>query len=176
MNQPYLYLYMCVYVCMFRPTPLGHPQSTKLSPPCYMGASHQLSVLHMVVYICLCYSLNSSHLLPHPCVHYVKTEISKDFVLVGPVQIWYCKWQCFYWTSSMPCLCFSSTRRILILRDARDVRLSHSYFFVPYTQLTMLILPPRYCWKQLFHACSLPILLLFFFFNHTSFFTSFPCY
>ena len=120
---------VCVCVCVSRPTPLGHPQSTKLSPLCYMGASHQLSVLHMVVYICLCYSLNSSHLPPHPCVHYVKIKISKDFVLVGPVQIWHCKWQCFYWTSSMPCLCFSSTRRILILKDARDVRLSHSYFF-----------------------------------------------
>ena len=44
---------------------------------------------------------------------------------------------------------------------------------VNYTQLTMLIFPPRYCWKQLFHACSLPILLFFFLKkkNHTSFFT-----
>ena len=44
---------------------------------------------------------------------------------------------------------------------------------VNYTQLTMLIFPPRYCWKQLFHACSLPILLLFKKKkNHTSFFTT----
>ena len=45
---------------------------------------------------------------------------------------------------------------------------------VNYTQLTMLIFPPRYCWKQLFHACSLPILLLLKKKkkNHTSFFTT----
>jgi len=37
----------------------------------------------------------------------------------------------------------------------------------------MLIFPPRYCWKQLFRACSLPILLLFKKKkNHTSFFTT----
>ena len=63
--------------------------------------------------------------------------------------------------------------------------LTVSTFLVPYTQLgnytqlTMLILPPRYCWKQLFRAYSLPILLLFLKNknNHTSFFTTvFPVF
>ena len=40
-------------------------QSTSLGSLCYPAASQWLSVLHMVVYICQCYSLNSSHpLLP----------------------------------------------------------------------------------------------------------------
>ena len=35
---------------------------------CYIATSHQLSVLHMVVYICLCYFFHSSHsLLPPLC-------------------------------------------------------------------------------------------------------------
>ena len=57
--------------------------------------------------------------------------------------------------------------------------LTVSTFLVPYTQLgnytqlTMLILPPRYCWKQLFRAYSLPILLFLKNKNsHTSFFTT----
>ena len=49
------------------PIPLGH-HSTKLSPLCYIAASHQLAILHMAVYICQCCSPNSSHLpLPSIC-------------------------------------------------------------------------------------------------------------
>ena len=49
------------------PTPLqSHlsrsSQRTKLSSLCYIAASHQISVLYMVVYICQCYSLSSFHL------------------------------------------------------------------------------------------------------------------
>ena len=41
------------------PTPPGH-QSARLGSLCYIAASHQLSVLHMIVYICQCYFLRSS--------------------------------------------------------------------------------------------------------------------
>ena len=57
----------------FPPTPPSHPsrssQSTKMSSMCYTAASHLLSVLHRVIYICQCYFLNSSHpLTPQtPC-------------------------------------------------------------------------------------------------------------
>ena len=46
------------------PPPLSHPsrwsQSTELISLCYAAASHQLSILHLVVYICQCYSLTMS--------------------------------------------------------------------------------------------------------------------
>ena len=44
-------------------------QSTNLTYLCYAIASHQLSILHLVVYICPCHSLTSSQLtLPPPSV------------------------------------------------------------------------------------------------------------
>ena len=59
--------------CASLPPSLSHlsrwSQSTKLISLCYAAASHQLSVLHLVVYICQGYSLTSSHLiLTPPCV------------------------------------------------------------------------------------------------------------
>ena len=54
--------------------PTSHPsrssQSTELSSLCYTAASQWPSVLHrVVVYICQCWSLNSSHpLLSPPCL------------------------------------------------------------------------------------------------------------
>ena len=55
------------------PPSLSHPsrwsQSTKMIFLCYVAASHQLAILHLVVYICPCHSLTSSQLtLPPPCV------------------------------------------------------------------------------------------------------------
>ena len=51
------------------PTP-SHPsrlsQSTGLSSLHHTANSNQLSVLHMVMYMFQCYSLNSSHVLPSP--------------------------------------------------------------------------------------------------------------
>ena len=44
-------------------------QRTKLISLCHAAASHQLSILHLVVYICQCYSLTLSQLtLPPPHV------------------------------------------------------------------------------------------------------------
>ena len=70
-NQLYVYIYLLTLGPLSHPTPTSHPskssQSTKLSYLCYTAASHQLSILHMVVYMCQCYSLSSSH--PCPQVH-----------------------------------------------------------------------------------------------------------
>ena len=70
MNQLYVYIYPLPLEPPSHP-PTSHPsrisQSTKLSSLCCIAASHQLSTLHMVVYICQCYSLNSSH-SPFPAV------------------------------------------------------------------------------------------------------------
>ena len=84
-----LYIYICIYLYMYvaityispcllplvSPShpPLSHPsrwsQSTELISLCYVAASHQLSILHLVVYICPCHSLTSAHLtLPPPGV------------------------------------------------------------------------------------------------------------
>ena len=44
------------------------PQSAWLGSLCYTATSHQLSILHMMVYICLCYFLHLFHsLLPPLC-------------------------------------------------------------------------------------------------------------
>ena len=43
-------------------------QTTGLGSLCYIATSHQLSVLHTVLYLCQCYFLHSSHsLLPWLC-------------------------------------------------------------------------------------------------------------
>ena len=59
--------------CVSLPPSLSHSsrwsQSTELISLCQAAASHQLSILHLVVYICQCYSLTSSQLtLPPPRV------------------------------------------------------------------------------------------------------------
>ena len=52
------------------PLPSSDPsrslQCARLSSLCHTAASHQLSAFHMVVCICQCYSLNSSHALLSP--------------------------------------------------------------------------------------------------------------
>ena len=73
-NQLYIYIYPHISSLLHLPRPsLSHPsrwsQSTKLISLCYAAASHWLSILHLVVYICPCRSLTSSQLtLPPPPV------------------------------------------------------------------------------------------------------------
>ena len=68
-NQLYLYIYHHISFLLCLPPSLSHPsrqsQSTELISLCYVAASHQLSILHFVVYICPCHSLTSSS-LPFP--------------------------------------------------------------------------------------------------------------
>ena len=51
---------ICIHIA--DPPPHSHPsrssQSSELSYLCYTATSHWLSVLHMVVYMCQCYSSN----------------------------------------------------------------------------------------------------------------------
>ena len=71
-NQLYVYIYIPISPpsCASFPSSLSHPsrwtQSAKLISLCYAAASHQLFILHLVVYICPCHSLTSSHLTPPP--------------------------------------------------------------------------------------------------------------
>ena len=60
------------------PSSLSHPsrssQSTKPISLCYVAASHQPTILHLVVYVCPCHSLTSPRLRPPtPCpqVHFL---------------------------------------------------------------------------------------------------------
>ena len=50
------------------PTLPSHPSQSSQRILCYTAASHQLSALHMAMYLCQCYSLSQSHspLLPTP--------------------------------------------------------------------------------------------------------------
>ena len=71
----YMYTYIPISPpsCISLPHSISHPsrwtQSTELISLCYAAASHQLAILHLVLYICPCHSLTSSQLtLPPPCV------------------------------------------------------------------------------------------------------------
>ena len=69
----YTYILISPLSCLSLPPSLSHPsrwsQSTELISPCGAAASHQLFILHLVVYLCQCYSVTSSQLtLPPPHV------------------------------------------------------------------------------------------------------------
>ena len=73
MSYTYTYIPISPPSCISLPPSLSHPsrwsQSTKLISLCYEAASHELSTLHLVVYICPCHSLTLSQLtLPPPRV------------------------------------------------------------------------------------------------------------
>ena len=73
-NQLYVYIYPHIPSLLRLPPTLPIPPlqvvtKHKLISLCYAAASHQLSILHLVVYICQCHSLTSSQLtLPPPHV------------------------------------------------------------------------------------------------------------
>ena len=69
----YTYIPMSPPSCISLPPSLSFPsrwtQSTELISLCYVTASHYLSTLHFVVYICPCHSLTLSQLtFPPSCV------------------------------------------------------------------------------------------------------------
>ena len=57
------YSYMCIYIppCIPPSHPSRSSQHTRLDSLCFILASHWLSTLHMIMYICQCYFLYSSH-------------------------------------------------------------------------------------------------------------------
>ena len=72
-NQLYVYIYPHIPSPLRLPPTLSHPsrwsQSTELISLCNAAASHKLSILHLVGYICPCHSLTLSQLtLPPPRV------------------------------------------------------------------------------------------------------------
>ena len=72
-SYTYTYIPISPPSCVSFPPSLSHPsrwsQNTELISLCYAAASHWLSILHLVVYICPCHSLTSSQLtLPPLCV------------------------------------------------------------------------------------------------------------
>ena len=78
-------LYICSHISSLLRLPPSHPsrwsQSTKLISLCYAAASHQLSVLRLVVYICPCQSLTLSQLtLPAP--HILKSILQQVCVFI----------------------------------------------------------------------------------------------
>ena len=62
-----LHRFLPSWTTLASPTP-SHPsrlsRSSALSSPCYTAPSHWLSIVHTVVYMCQCYSLNSIPLSP----------------------------------------------------------------------------------------------------------------
>ena len=76
-NQLYIYIYhIFPPSCVSLPLSLSHhsrwSQSTELISLCSVAASHQLSILQLVVYICACHSLTLFQ-LPLPPPHVLKS-------------------------------------------------------------------------------------------------------
>ena len=73
-NQLYVYMYPHIPSLLRFPPTLPIPPLQVVTkhradlPLCYAAASHQLSILHLVVYLCQCYSLTSPQLPLPPCV------------------------------------------------------------------------------------------------------------
>ena len=73
MNQLYVYIYPHIPSLLHLPPTLPIPpprwsQSTELISLCYAAASHQLPILHLVVYVCQRYCLTMSQPPLPPCV------------------------------------------------------------------------------------------------------------
>ena len=98
-NHNYTYI---TFLPSSRPTPLDHHRAPGW-PPCYRATSHQLSVLHMVVYIHLCDFVHPSHaLLPLLCpqVHSIYMQLHsfpdwghRKWVFNVCFAMWYFLWQ-----------------------------------------------------------------------------------
>ena len=85
--HPFQYL-LFVDVLIRAPCSQSYPsrssQSTKLSSLCYIVAFHQKSVLHMVLYVCHCYSINLFHPLLHPlCPQVLSLCVSITVLQIG---------------------------------------------------------------------------------------------
>ena len=102
-NQPQVYIYPLPLEPSSHtphPTPLGHHRTLELrarvqSSLCYIAASHQLSISHMVMYTCQCYYLNSCHpLLPPLCPQVHSLHISSLSLEIGsfPCAVFNCVW------------------------------------------------------------------------------------
>ena len=78
-TQLYVYMSYVPSLLALPPTYLTHvsSQSNQLNALCFTAASHQLSILHVVVYTCQSYSPSSSHpSLPLRCPHLFSASMS----------------------------------------------------------------------------------------------------
>ena len=60
-------MHQCKSAIVTHASPPSNPQvitECQTGLPCYTATSHQLSILHLIVCICWCYFLHSSHSLP----------------------------------------------------------------------------------------------------------------
>ena len=89
-NQLYAYIYLHIPSLLHLPPtllipPLQVVAKHQLISLCDAAASHQLSILHLVVYICQCHSLTSSQLnLPPP--HVLKSILQRWMDLDSVIQ------------------------------------------------------------------------------------------
>ena len=86
-NHIYIYIHICTHISPSSWAPSQPPRSSqgsKLSSLCYAAASHQLSISHVVGYLCQCYFLNLSHLCFLPlCPHVHSLCVSIPALQIG---------------------------------------------------------------------------------------------
>ena len=130
----YTYIPISPPSCTSLPPSLSHPsrwsQSTELISLFYVAASQQLSILHLVVYICQSYSLTSSKLtLPPP--HVPKSNLYVCVFTPAPRHIrtfFFSFLDSIYICVSIQYLFFSFGLTSLCMTDTRSIHLTTNNF------------------------------------------------
>ena len=101
--------------------PSRSSQSDRLGSLCYITVSHQLSNLHMIGYICQCYSLDSSHpllfpLCPEDCplhlhLYSCPSNMFISTIFLNPIYIYVSIWYLFF-SFCLTSLCTTLSRSI----------------------------------------------------------------
>ena len=114
------------------PPSLSHPsrwsQSTKLISLCYAAISHQLPILHLIVYICQCHSLTSSYLTLPPTTPYPQVCSLRLHLYSCPALRFF---RTFFFFFQIPYICvsvlyffFSFSLSSLCMTDSRSIHLT----------------------------------------------------
>ena len=92
-SQSWVYIYALSLEPPPSPIPLlWSSQSTELIFLRYTAASHELSVLSTVVYVCPCYSLSSSHLCL-PLGASLVAQMVKNLPAIQETRVWSLGWE-----------------------------------------------------------------------------------
>ena len=90
-TQLHVYIYISLSFWSSLPPfhPSGSPQSTELSSLCYTTGFHELSILHMVVYLCQFQFSNSSPTSVHPSSRHLHPSLSiHQHIIVAHLLLW----------------------------------------------------------------------------------------
>ena len=135
-----------------QPHPSRWSQSARLGSLCYVATSHQLSILHMIVYICWCYFLYLSHYLLTPlCAQVYSLHLCFHSFLVNN----------FIGTIFLDSICvhlytifvFSFWLTSFSITDSRFIHLTRCKIFLSYKLLFFILI---YIWYTVWTFSYIP--------------------